>query len=379
MSQLPASASLSLATAELPEGVGETYRAALAKMPEATLRAYRQDMSYLQTWHQLVFERELEWPAPVTVIQTFFAHHMFDPVEREELGTGMPHAIEKALRQDGRLTGQFPPAFSTVQRRIAMWRRAHKLLKLEHNFGRPDVQESHKALRVNVDTNPRRKSERSIDLHVLAKMLDTCEDNLVGLRDRALLMLMYATGGRRRSEPGKIRVEDVKFDTVPEDPEDPYSDRIPAFLLRLPRTKRTEQGYEVAAVGEPAEVLKAWIDSAVLRKGPLFPRFHVLGTAEKGEAPEVFLDRESRTGLVGTSVAAIVKKRLRLAGYDPKFYSAHGIRAGYLTDAQRNGVPLAEAMQQSTHRVAAQAMRYYNASAVMSGSARLFTRPKPKG
>jgi integrase len=38
----------------------------------------------------------------------------------------------------------------------------------------------------------------------------------------------------------------------------------------------------------------------------------------------------------------------------------HGLRAGFLTEAARQGVSLPEAMQQSQHRSVQQAASYYN-------------------
>jgi len=43
----------------------------------------------------------------------------------------------------------------------------------------------------------------------------------------------------------------------------------------------------------------------------------------------------------------ILKRRIALAGLDPKEFSAHGLRAGYLTEAARCGVSLPEAMSLS--------------------------------
>ncbi len=56
----------------------------------------------------------------------------------------------------------------------------------------------------------------------------------------------------------------------------------------------------------------------------------------------------------------IVKSRCEKAGLDPAKFSAHGLRAGYLSEAAQLGVPLQQAMQQSQHRSLAQASRYYN-------------------
>jgi integrase len=49
-----------------------------------------------------------------------------------------------------------------------------------------------------------------------------------------------------------------------------------------------------------------------------------------------------------------------MAGLEPEAFSAHGLRAGYLTEAARQGIALPEAMQQSQHRSVQQAASYYN-------------------
>jgi len=64
--------------------------------------------------------------------------------------------------------------------------------------------------------------------------------------------------------------------------------------------------------------------------------------------------------LTPQSINLIVKRRCAAAGLDPKDFSAHGLRAGYLTEAARRGVSLPEAMQQSQHRSVQQPASYYN-------------------
>lgn len=60
------------------------------------------------------------------------------------------------------------------------------------------------------------------------------------------------------------------------------------------------------------------------------------------------------------SVNLIVKRRCAMAGLEAREFSAHGLRAGYLTEAARRGVALPEAMRQSQHRSMQQAASYYN-------------------
>ena len=58
-----------------------------------------------------------------------------------------------------------------------------------------------------------------------------------------------------------------------------------------------------------------------------------------------------------------------MAGLDPREFSAHGLRSGYLTEAARRGVALPEAMQQSQHRSVQQAASYYNDAERVRGRA----------
>ena len=58
-----------------------------------------------------------------------------------------------------------------------------------------------------------------------------------------------------------------------------------------------------------------------------------------------------------------------MAGLEPDAFSAHGLCAGYLTEAARQGVALPEARQQSQHRSVQQAASYYNEAERAQGRA----------
>ena len=103
----------------------------------------------------------------------------------------------------------------------------------------------------------------------------------------------------------------------------------------------------VLLVGPPVEALRLWLERADIAKGPIF------------RAIDQWEGMEERA-LTPQAVNLIVKRRCALAGLDPKEFSAHGLRSGYLTEAARAGVALPEAMQQSQHRSVQQAARYYN-------------------
>jgi integrase len=186
---------------------------------------------------------------------------------------------------------------------------------------------------------------------VLAVLLKACGgDRLVDVRDRALLLMAFASGGRRRSEVSALRVEQlVEQDPVPADPKNPDSPLLPCLRINLSRTKTTEADDDasVLLVGRPVTALQEWLERAMIVDGAVFRGIDRWGHLE-------------RKALTPQAVNLILKRRIGQAGLDPVLFSAHGLRSGYLTETARRGIPLPEAMQQSQHRSVQQASRYYN-------------------
>ena len=168
--------------------------------------------------------------------------------------------------------------------------------------------------------------------------------------------MAFASGGRRCSEVAKILIEDlVQRPDITSD--DPASTTLPCMAIRLGRTKTAglEQDERVLLIGRPVVALRTWISLALIMEGAVFRAIDRFG-------------RIGRKALDGQSVNAILKKRCTIAGLDPKLFSAHGLRSGYLTEAARRGVPIQEAMQQSRHRSVQQAASYYNEAGLERGS-----------
>lgn len=321
-------------------------------MGENTLRAFASDLGYLEAWCMAATEGPLPWPAPQSLILKFLAHHLWDPARREiDPAHGMPGDVEASLREQGLLRATGPHAPSTVKRRLTSWSVLTKWRGLEGDFAATSVRS---ALRLAVRANARpraRKSQSAVTGDVLSKLLATCAtERLADIRDRALLLTAFASGGRRRSELAGLRVEDLVDDEpVRENPADPNSRQMPCLILRLGRTKTTaaEEDARAVMVGRPVAALKAWLAAARIETGPVFRRIDQWGNID-------------RRALTPQAVNLILKSRCEKAGLDPAKFSAHGLRAGYLTEAANLGVPLQQAMQQSQHRSLAQAASYYN-------------------
>ncbi|QIB39634.1 site-specific integrase (plasmid) [Rhizobium oryzihabitans] len=287
----------------------------------------------------------------------FVAQHLWDPQKRaSDPDHGMPADVDENLRSQGFLKSTGPHAPSTVRRRLANWSTLTKWRGLDGAFASPPLKS---AIRLAVRAVPRkrsRKSAKAVTGDVLAKLLATCAtENLRDLRDRAILMVAFASGGRRRSEIAGLRVEQLTEEAPIEVPGGPP---LPSLGIHLGRTKTTsgEQDDVVYLTGRPVEALQAWMTDAKIESGSVFRRIGRWGTVSRRE-----LDPQS--------INLIVKQRAAMAGLEPGEFSAHGLRSGYLTEAANRGVPLPEAMEQSRHRSVQQASNYYNSAARRSGRA----------
>lgn len=326
-------------------------------MGDNTLRALASDLAYLQAWSLAATGALLPWPAPEAMLLKFVAHHLWRPEQRDlDPEHGMPSDVEQSLRDQGFLRAAGPHAPSTVRRRLASWSTLTKWKGVDGAFTSPALKSAIR-LAVRAGTRPRRrKSAKAITGEVMARLLATCGgDSLRDLRDRAILMLAFASGGRRRSEVAALRHEQLSV----EDPvmlED--GSALPSLGIHLGRTKTgsADQADIVYLTGQPVEALSAWLAAAKIEAGSLFRKIDRWGNV-------------SRRPLDPSAVTDIVKQRAKLAGLEPSDFSAHGLRSGYLTEAANSGVPLPEAMEQSRHRSVQVASTYYNSATRRSGKA----------
>ncbi len=322
-----------------------------------TLRALASDLAYLQAWSLAATGRSLPWPAPEAMLLKFVAHHLWDRQKRAtDPEHGMPLDVEDKLRLQGLLRSSGPHAPDTVRRRLATWSTLTKWRGLTGSFSSPALKSAIK-LAVRATPRPRmRKSAKAVTGEILSKLIATCAaGSLRDIRDRAILMVAFASGGRRRSEIANLRVEQLQ-------PEEPIqidgAPPLPSLSIHLRRTKTSGADNEevVYLTGRPVEALNAWLAAAKVDRGSVFRAIDRWGNI-------------SRRPLDPKAINDILKQRAEQAGLDPTEFSAHGLRSGYLTEAANRGIPLPEAMEQSRHRSVQQASEYYNGAQRRSGRA----------
>ncbi len=173
----------------------------------------------------------------------------------------------------------------------------------------------------------------------LLQVLAHLSPDLAGTRDRALLLVGYA-GAFRRSELAGLAVQDLAW--VEE-----------GAVLTLARSKTDQQGQgrQVAiphgahAATCPVRALRRWIEQAALTEGPLFRPVDRHGQLRAGR-------------LHADAVGAIVKRALGRAGFAVEQYGGHSLRAGFATQAARNGATAFDIMRQTGHRSVQTVSRY---------------------
>jgi integrase len=303
--------------------------------PPNTLRAWERDLAYVAAWKMASFGRPLDWPEDEKVALRFVLDHAQDLTEKP----GPAQDVAMALIAIGLRRELTCPAPATLDRRIASWQAFHRMRNLPSPFSAPLVQQARqKARRANA--RPRMpKSPKPVTRDILESLLATCDATHRGLRDRAMLMLAFASGGRRRSEVTALNVEDIGLDD--------FAARGLVWI-RLLETKTTnkDQAPRLPLKGRAARAVVHWLEVTGIAQGPLF-------------RPVSKSDRPLPRRLAPDALRTILRHRLALAGLPEDFASPHGLRAGFLTQAALDGAPLAAAMQLSLHRSAVQAQKYY--------------------
>lgn len=171
----------------------------------------------------------------------------------------------------------------------------------------------------------------------IAAMCSHMSPNLLGIRDRAILLIGYS-GAFRRSELVGLDCEDLEFG----------NDGV-RVTIRNSKTDQEGAG-EVIGIARgtslcPVLALQAWLSRAPIANGPVFR-----SVTRHGHV--------SNRRLSDQVVALLVKRYVIVAGLEPASYSGHSLRAGLVTQATLNGVPEGDIMRQTRHRSSEMLRRY---------------------
>lgn len=313
-----------------------------------TVRSYAGGLRYWAAWFHLRYGSTFTLPVAVPVVLQFLVDHVERSAPEGRLLHDLPEAVDVALVQGGFKAEPGALALSTVLHRLSVLSKAHQVRNAPSPTRDPAVQELVRRIRrAYAARGVRPASKVALTRAPLEAMLSTCTDGLIGVRDRALLLFAFASGGRRRSEVAAALIENlVKVDER-------------TYVYRMTRSKTDQTGTELSAdaskpvVGPAAQALSAWLEASGVTSGAIFRRIRKTHAAEP---------------LSAQAVSHIVKRRAALAGLTGD-YGAHSLRSGFVTEAGRQNVPIREAMGLTGHRSLVTFLRYFQTGAVQNSRA----------
>jgi site-specific recombinase XerD len=197
---------------------------ARAEKAAVTRRAYRTDFEIFRVW---CAERHVNvLPAAPESVAAFLAH--------------------EAERRVGP---------STIGRRVAALRYAHKLAGLPLPTDDERVRATVRGIRRSLGAAPSKKTPATAER--IVAMAPIVGERLIAIRDRALLLIGFA-GAFRRSELVALDVEDLE--EIPEGLRMQDGPGGHGDVIAIPR----------GIIACPAAALRAWLEAAAITEGPVF-------------------------------------------------------------------------------------------------------------
>lgn len=215
---------------------------------------------------------------------------------------------------------------ATISRKMAAISQAHKLSGLSSPTKDPLVREVLTGIKRELGSA--QTKAKPIDYKLLCEMVDHCSWDMIGRRDRVILLLGWSAA-LRRSEIVAVNSEDIEF--------------VKDGLILTKNRSKTDQEGSGHRIGIPrngnihfcpVRAVENWLALTNIKKGPIFTR---LGSGHRNNW--VLQQNNEQKRLSNKSISLIIKKILKASDVDPKGYSGHSLRSGFITEAARRAVP----------------------------------------
>jgi site-specific recombinase XerD len=289
----------------VPSSLDRAREFARQSKADNTLRGYRSDWRDFCAW----CERNRQCPLPASPESV--AAYIAECAERLKVGS--------------------------IQRRLNAIAEAHKAVGADSPTSSGMVRNTLKGIRRTLGTATVQKAP-ALTADIRA-MVDITNAGLIGLRDRALVLLGFA-GAFRRAELVALDVSDLTFNR----------DGL-TVSLRRSKTDQEGQGRRVGIpYGSnpdtcPVRTVQAWLEETGITDESVFRSLNRHGKVQLGRLSPI-------------DVARVVKKLAQRAGLDPAKYAGHSLRAGHATSAAASGASERSIMNQTGHRSVQMVRRY---------------------
>lgn len=343
---------------------------------EATTRAYAAARRLFIGWWVLTFSRPFALPVPPEAIAQFIA-------DFTETSERLPSAetiwVDAQLVKCGWKAKPGPIRYSTLKQRVAAVAKWHVDAEIPSPFAHPLVRNSLKAAKSAADDHgtlePRRRN--GLQRAALQALLATCDASDAGIRDRALLLFAWGTGGRRPSEVGAADIRNLV-------------DRGDHFEYVMRKSKTQQAGAKARTLplaGLAADAMRTWlavrteIDAERVRKAYEKALREALRSGKSAGDAQKLADaayaaamasastaifRATRGPKAGeamsaTAIGELIKRHCSAADLDGNF-GGHSMRRGWVTQAWNDRLNPADIMAMSLHNSLSSVMVYNEAA-----------------
>jgi integrase len=218
-------------------------------------------------------------------------------------------------------------AAATLRRRLAAIADAHQAIGHLDPTKHPLVRKVFRGIR-RVH-GARADASTPLDIDMLARIVAALPNDLIAIRDRALLLVGFFCA-LRRSELVALAVEDL--------------DRRPdGWIITIQRSKTDPYGHgQLVPLPTfhgplcPTAAIADWLEIAAIADGPVF---RAVGS-----------DHKIASTLPAAQVGLILRTRAIKAGLDVQRLSAHSLRSGFAVSATRAGIAAAQIQAVTRHR-----------------------------
>ncbi len=302
-----------------------------------TIISYRSALRYWAAWFGVRYGRQIELPVPIACVLQFVIDHA-DRTTEKGLVHELPHEIDQALVNAGHKGKLGALAYNTLIHRVAVLSKTHQMGGFKNPCQDPKLKELlSKTRKAHAKRGALPRKKEALTKDPLQALLATCDESMIGIRDKALLLFAWSSGGRRRSE---VANADMKFLKRVE---------VNKFVYDLAFSKTNQAAEDrpenhKPVIGIAGEALAEWLNISTITEGAIFRQ--VRKGSHIGQA------------LSPAAVKDIVKKRCFLAGIDGDF-AAHSLRSGFVTEAGMQNISLAETMAMTGHQSVSTVMGYF--------------------
>jgi integrase len=295
-------------------------------VPANTRRAYEFELACFVSWCARHGVRAV--PAEPRVLRAYLQ----ELAERGRSKTDVPKGRPKG-----------PLGYSALMRALAAICRSHQQAGHLSPWKDPVIEGVRDKFARALGKAPKKQKHaiEAVGEGLLFRVCDLISDDVRGVRDRAMLLVGWSGGGRRRSEITAARAED-------------FTEIAEGIRWSIPRSKADQIGKGLVVLMKPSDderycpvqALRRWLEVSKIESGPVF------------RGVEVGTNKIMDVGLAPEGVSRRVQCYVKLLGLDPADFGGHSLRSGFVTTAHRLGENAADIAASTGHHGVNQVNEY---------------------